>query len=327
MSKTYQKDKKAVEELSTLQYQVTQENATEAPFSNDYHAQKKPGLYVDVVSGEPLFLSHHKYDSKTGWPSFTHSIDDYVTENQDTSHGMKRTEVRSKHADSHLGHVFDDGPGENGLRYCINSAALRFIPVSELEDQGYADYLKFFTQEEPVEVKQLMANESAILAGGCFWGLQDLLKKQPGVLKTRVGYSGGTLKDPNYYDVMAGQTGHAEAIEVVFDPNILSYRQLLAFFLKIHDPTTLNRQGNDQGTQYRSAIFYTSDEQKGIAQDVITQAQQSGHWPGNIVTQVVPATTFWLAEDMHQNYLEKNSHGYSCHFPRQDWVLPEKADP
>ena len=166
-----------------------------------------------------------------------------------------------------------------------------------------------------------MTNETAILAGGCFWGMQDLIRKLPGVVKTRVGYSGGDFKNPGYKDVCTGKTGHAEAIKVEFAPETLSYRKLLEFFFQIHDPTTLNRQGNDVGTQYRSAIFTLSKEQQITARDLISELEQSDIWPSEIITNVEPAGDFYDAEDNHQDYLETYPEGYTCHFIRPDWKL------
>ena len=161
----------------------------------------------------------------------------------------------------------------------------------------------------------------ALLAGGCFWGMQDLIRKVPGVIRTRVGYTGGTLDNPTYKDVKTGTTGHAEAIEIVFDPARVSYRKLLEWFFQIHDPTTRNRQGNDIGSQYRSAIFFTDASQKDVAEAVIAAVEASGRWPGPVVTQLVPATAFYEAEDYHQDYLEKTPNGYTCHYARPDWTL------
>jgi peptide-methionine (S)-S-oxide reductase len=165
------------------------------------------------------------------------------------------------------------------------------------------------------------SNERAILAGGCFWGMQDLLRSFPGVITTRVGYTGGNIANATYRN----HEGHAEAIEIVFDPQQLSYRRLLEFFFQIHDPTTLNRQGNDTGTSYRSAIFFTTDEQKRIAEDTIADVNASELWPGKVVTEVVPAGTFWEAEPEHQDYLERLPNGYTCHFIRPNWSLPKRA--
>ena len=166
-----------------------------------------------------------------------------------------------------------------------------------------------------------MTTEKAILAGGCFWGVQDLLRKLPGVISTRVGYTGGDVPNATYRN----HRGHAEAIEIIFDPDKISYRDLLEFFFQIHDPTTLNRQGNDIGTSYRSAIFYLSDTQKQTAEDTIADVDASGLWPGKVVTEVSPAGPFWEAEPEHQDYLENYSDGYTCHFVRPGWKLPHRA--
>ena len=163
--------------------------------------------------------------------------------------------------------------------------------------------------------------ETAILAGGCFWGMQDLIRKLPGVVSTRVGYSGGDVPHATYRN----HGTHAEAIEVVFDPQRLSYRALLEFFFQIHDPTTKNRQGNDVGTSYRSGIYYLSDEQRDIAEDTIADVDASGLWPGKVVTEVTAAGPFWEAEPEHQDYLEKFPGGYTCHYPRPDWKLPKRS--
>jgi len=166
------------------------------------------------------------------------------------------------------------------------------------------------------------STERAILAGGCFWGMQDLMRRYPGVISTRVGYSGGDVPNATYRN----HGTHAEAIEIIFDPDKLSYRTLLEFFFQIHDPTTLNRQGNDRGTSYRSAILYTSDEQKRIASDTIADVDASGIWPGKVVTEVAPAGAFWEAEPEHQDYLEHYPNGYTCHFIRPNWKLPRRHE-
>ena len=166
-----------------------------------------------------------------------------------------------------------------------------------------------------------MTTERAILAGGCFWGMQDLIRKLPGVISTRVGYTGGDVPNATYRN----HGTHAEAIEIKFDPSQTTYRRLLEFFFQIHDPTTLNRQGNDRGTSYRSAIYFTSDQQKAVALDTIADVDASGLWPGKVVTEVEPAGYFWEAEPEHQNYLERIPHGYTCHFPRPNWVLPHRT--
>ena len=162
--------------------------------------------------------------------------------------------------------------------------------------------------------------ERAVLAGGCFWGMQDLIRRKPGVISTRVGYSGGDVKNATYRN----HGSHAEAIEIVFDPRVISFRDLLEFFFQIHDPTTVNRQGNDRGTSYRSAIFTTSPEQERVARDTIADVEASGLWPGKVVTELAPVGDFWEAEPEHQDYLEHFPNGYTCHFVRPGWKLPRR---
>jgi peptide methionine sulfoxide reductase msrA/msrB len=311
--------------LSPTQYKVTQKEGTEPPFKNEYWDNKKPGLYVDVVSGEPLFSSLDKFDSGTGWPSFTRPLEpDNLTTREDRSLWSARTEVRSKHAGSHLGHVFPDGPAPTGMRYCMNSAALRFVPVERLAAEGYGRYLPLFETPRPATGAAGKAartegsdrRQVAVLAGGCFWGMEEILRGIPGVIETEVGYTGGTTPDATYDKVKAGRTGHAEAIRVVFDPERLSYEDLLGVFFRMHDPTTLNRQGNDIGTQYRSAIFYADEIQRRAAEAVKARVEAAGKWKRPIVTEILPASEFWTAEAYHQDYLEKNPGGYTCHFLR-----------
>ena len=307
--------KAAIKALDDLQYKVTQKNGTEKPFANKYWDNKRDGIYVDVVSGEALFSSIDKFDSGTGWPSFSKPINaSEIKQKQDKSlFGTTRTEVRSSSADSHLGHIFDDGPKEHGgLRYCINSASLRFVAKEDLQKEGYGEYLKLFTDS---------TEQTAILAGGCFWGVEELLRSQIGVIDTRVGYSGGTVSSPTYDRIKKGNTGHAESVEVTFDSNKISYETLLKFFFTIHDPTTLNRQGNDVGTQYRSAIFVNGTEQRTIAKQVIDAANDSNNWKTPIITEIRDAGEFYLAEDYHQDYLQKNPRGYTCHSVRKEWAF------
>jgi len=265
---------------------VTKQCGTEPPFDNAYWNEHRPGIYVDVNTGEVLFTSVNKFDSGTGWPSFTKPVDNAsIIEKEDGS----RTEVRTEA--SHLGHVFDDGP-DGGLRYCINSAALRFIPYTELNDS----------------MQKMFPYSKAMFSGGCFWGVEHLLDTVPGVVYTEVGYTGGESINPTYKSI----DGHAEAVLVVFDPSEITYRDLLDYFWRLHDPTTLNRQGPDVGSQYRSAIFYFDEEQRKIALESKKEFDNSKIFDNPAVTEIVEAKAFYKAEEYHQEYIDKNPGTY-CH--------------
>ncbi|MFH2020185.1 MAG: bifunctional methionine sulfoxide reductase B/A protein [archaeon] len=282
---------------------VTKENGTEPAFNNEYWDEHRPGIYVDVNTGEPLFSSLDKFDSGTGWPSFTRPIDEALIQQvKDISQGMTRIEVRSK--ESHLGHVFDDGPDDQP-RFCINSAALKFIPYDELESKGYEKYADLFPFKK------------AMFAGGCFWGVEYLLQETKGVVSAVSGYAGGTTKNPTYEEVSTGKTGYAETVLVIFDPEIISYSELLEIFWRLHNPTEVNRQGPDIGTQYRSVIFNFDEEQKKAAEESKTKFDAKGVFEKPAATEISPATKFYRAEDYHQDYVG-NHPGYVCHALRKE---------
>lgn len=320
--------KELEKKLSPESYYVTQECGTEPAFDNEYWDNHEPGIYVDIVSGTPLFSSTDKFDSGSGWPSFTRPLsENAVVEKEDLSFGVRRIEVRSSGADSHLGHVFQDGPQPTGLRYCINSAALRFISLQDMQKEGYGEYLYLFpeslarnasTESSEVQGQQQdiknnpHALQVAVFAAGCFWGTQEYFRRLPGVITTTVGYCGGTTINPSYKEVSRNSTGHAESLKIEFDPAVISYQDLARHFFRMHDPTQLNRQGNDFGTQYRSAIFCQNDDQRVIAEATIHKLTASKKYKKPIVTQVLPAAPFYPAEDYHQDYLRKNPGGY-CH--------------
>ena len=284
--------------LTPEQFDVMRKCSTERPFTGKYNDFWDKGVYVCAGCGTPLFRSEMKYEHGTGWPSFTTPADEKNLEYRDDySLLAKRIEVRCAHCGAHLGHVFDDGPEPTFLHYCINSAALDFKPEAAAKAQA----------PEAAEAK----TETAIFAAGCFWGVEHKMGRLPGVVSTIVGYTGGKTVDPTYEEVCTNRTGHAEAVQVTFDPDRLSYADLVRHFFSIHDPTQVNRQGPDRGTQYRSAIFYHGEAQREAAEKVIHELDSSGKYKKRLATELVPASAFYKAEDHHQKYFEK--HGVVCY--------------
>ncbi len=278
-------------------YRVTQKAGTEAPFCGNLLDNKKDGVYACVVCGLPLFSSEHKFDSGTGWPSFFREVDPaHVARKVDRSHGMERVEINCARCGAHLGHVFEDGPRPTGERHCLNSASMRFLekgaPVPP--------------ESRPVKL------ETAYFAAGCFWGVEHWFQRGPGVVDAVSGYMQGEGGRPTYEQVSTGRTGHAETVKVVFDANRIGYRRLVEAFFAMHDPTQLNRQGPDVGTQYRSGIWTVGEEQQRVAEAVLGElTERKAYGEKAIVTAVEPAKEFWPAEDYHQEYIART--GAFCH--------------
>lgn len=275
---------KKMKKLTNEEKRVLIEKGTEAPYTGKYYNHKEEGIYTCKQCGTELYKSDDKFDSHCGWPSFDDEIEGAVTRFADAD--GRRTEIVCSNCNGHLGHVFSgEGFTEKNTRHCVNSISLQFIPTKE----------KY---------------ETAIFAGGCFWGVEHLMQKQNGVISAESGYIGGHIDDPSYKEVCTSTTGHAEAVRIVFDTSQTNFETLAKFFFEIHDPTQEDGQGPDIGEQYRSEIFYTNENQKKITERLIQILKVKGY---NVVTKLTKASNFFTAEDFHQNYyLRKGSKPY-CH--------------
>jgi peptide methionine sulfoxide reductase msrA/msrB len=277
------KQKMKYNKLTLAEKKVILYKGTERPFTGEYYNNKAKGFYTCKQCDAPLYKSEDKFDSGCGWPSFDDEIDGAVRQTRDAD--GRRTEILCANCGGHLGHVFfGEGFTPKNTRHCVNSISMNFIPAEK--------------------------TQRAIFASGCFWGTEYHFQKARGVLQTTVGYTGGTTEKPTYKEVCSGTTGHAEAVEVIFDPEKISYEELAKLFFETHDPTQVNRQGPDIGEQYRSEIFYLDDQQKETAQKLIEQLKAKGY---KVATQLTKASAFWNAEDYHQDYYMKKNGTPYCH--------------
>ncbi len=299
--------------LTEAEAHIIRDKGTERPYTGKYWKFSGEGVYLCRQCGRPLYTSKSKFRSDCGWPSFDDEIDGAVIRKADAD--GRRTEIICARCDGHLGHVFlGEGHTDKDTRHCVNSMSLVFRTAEEM-NQAAAKAEAAATTAMPAGG----ATDEAIFAGGCFWGVEHLLAKAPGVISAASGYTGGSTKNPTYEQICTGCTGHAEAVRVVFDPTKTSYEALAKLFFEIHDPTTVNRQGLDVGTQYRSAIFYKDDQQKRTAEKLIGQLREKGY---KVATELEPASEFYTAEEYHQDYLVKHPGRPDCHMHTPRFEIP-----
>jgi len=302
MSKVVKSDAEWKKQLTPEQYQIARSKGTERAFCGTLLDNKKDGVYACVCCSLPLFSSSNKFNSGTGWPSFFQTIaPENVAEHRDTSYGMERVEILCARCDGHLGHVFEDGPRPTGLRYCLNSESLTFT-----ENKDLAKLVDPASRSKPATSQPAAAanqTATAVFAGGCFWCVEAVFEELDGVIDVVSGYAGGDANTANYKDVSTGTTGHAEAVQITYDPSKITFDQLLKVHFATHDPTTLNRQGADSGPQYRSSIFFANEQEKELAEAFVADLTEAKAFSKPIVTKLEPLTKFYPAEAYHQNYL------------------------